>query len=211
MAEMTLTRILSRVSTLKKSIGKEIQELEPVAVTKGHGESRIVVNSSMSVKDTEDRIQSQFQSIIDKINERLRLRRLLTLTNSTVKVKINGMEMTIAEAIEYKNSLEHDRILLTNLRQMKMRAEMVISNSNTQLDTEIERAVQVAYGNEKGKVTEDQYSAIAAPRIAKHGASLLDPIGIQKQIDDLDRKISSFMEEVDFALSEINARTSIDV
>jgi len=211
MAEMTLTRVLSRISTLKKSIGKEIELLEPVAVTKGHGESRIIVNSSSSVKDMEERIQSQFRSVLDKIEERLKLRRLLTLANSTVKVKIHNIEMTIAEAIEYKNSLEMDRVLLTNLRQAKMRAEMVITNSNTQLDAEIERAVQVAYGNEKGKVSEDQYAAIAAPRIAKHGAALLDPIGIQKQIDEIDKKISSFMEEVDFALSEINARTTIDV
>jgi tetrahydromethanopterin S-methyltransferase subunit G len=212
MSTITLTRALSRISTLKKTIGKSIADNEFVGVTTGRGEQKVLLNSSQSISSFEGRARAGLQSVIDQIEEKFRLHKAVVKANSIVNVSIEGFPpMTIAEAIEFKRNLQFDKQLLQKLRDDLRHAETNIVDQNRRLEGEINRKVETVYSNDKTRVTAEQYAQVAGPQLEAKEANLLDPLNIRKQIEDLETKIEKFESEVDFALSEINARTSIDV
>lgn len=212
MAKISLTRALSRISTLKKSIGKDIdQKLIVVSLTKGHGDRKRLANKANSVESEEAMIQSTYTSVIDQIAELRKLKRALIKANASVAVKIEGFdEMTIAEAIEYKNSLEFDKVLLAKMKRQYGLVSDQLGNELERINMEIEKAVSIAYSNDR-KVDQTQYDAVAAPRRKENEPAMLDPLNVQQKIEKLESQIDGFLSEIDFALSEVNAKTEIEV
>lgn len=73
------------------------------------------------------------------------------------------------------------------------------------------KAVEVAYGNEKGKVSQEQYDLIAEQRRKDHEPSAIDPLNLQSYVENLRKALQTFVMEVDFVLNESNALTMIEV
>lgn len=213
MATMTLTRVLSRISVLKKSIGKAIEDMLVVSIVRGSGDRRRMATASVgSVQEVTDRITSSFQSVIDLIAERARLREALLDANSKVLVSINGRSMTIAAAVEYKNSLEFDKILINTAKRQLSVAEMSVQRENEKLQESIDSLIKTSFQTtDKSKIKPELYEAIAAPQREEKETALLDPLNIRVRLDEMEKKVNDFLSEVDFALSEVNARTEIEV
>lgn len=213
MATMNLTRVLSRISVLKKMIGKSIEQMTVVAVTRGQGERRrMAALSSGSIEDVTQRITSSFQSAVDLIAERARLREALLDANSKVIVVINRRPMTIAAAVEYKNSLEFDKMLIATVKRQLVNAEQIVEKENDRLQDSIDNLlISTFQTTDKSKIKPELYEAIAAPQREEKEAALLDPLNIRVRLDEMEKNVGDFLAEVDFALSEVNARTGIEV
>jgi hypothetical protein len=76
---------------------------------------------------------------------------------------------------------------------------------------DIEAAVAAAFAGEKTKPTQEMYDGVASPRKNLHEVSLLDPLGTAFLLTTLEAEINTFLTEVDFVLSENNAKTEIEV
>jgi hypothetical protein len=61
------------------------------------------------------------------------------------------------------------------------------------------------------KVTSEQYDAVAKPQEERATPAMLDPADIASRITALEADVSLVKTELDFVLSESNARTDIDV
>ena len=70
--------------------------------------------------------------------------------------------------------------------------------------------IETNFGKE-GKIDNEAYKAIAEPFLKQNKWSALDPINIQDTAEKLAEKIDSFELEVDFALSESNAKTELTI
>lgn len=208
---ISITRALTEIKTLQERIGVAISNSRFIAVTKGQGDRKTVVGVAKAPAQIEQEILVADQKVRDLIVRRVALKRAVIHSNHITKVVIAGEVMTVAEAIDRKQSVLLEKQYLDNLRAQFNQANNGVIQLNTKLNEEIERAVQNAYGNEKGKVSEEQYNAVAAPRRKEHEAALLDPLNASDKIEKLNERISNFLMEVDFVLSESNARTEIDV
>ena len=61
------------------------------------------------------------------------------------------------------------------------------------------------------KNASDEIKKVRADFIAAQTYEIVDPIGIKSEMDRLDKEISSFMVDIDSALSVSNALTEISI
>lgn len=220
MVQMTITRVLSEIKTLKKRIVKAITNGIFIGTSKGLGESKKLVNSKTqeTVSDFEKRVKSEGQQVLDLIDrfEKLRIG-LIRINSSTfisgtsILVTLGGKSMTIAEAIDQKNIMEYKKAFLQTIKGQYASAVNWVEGSNHNLDQEIEKSLSIAYANDKSKVDAAQYAAIADPRKKEHWADTVDPLKLLDLIKKYEDEIDLFTTELDFTLSEINARTTIEI
>lgn len=208
---ISVTRALAEIKSLDARINEQSTNVLLVAVAKGKDDRRKVVDYSGSVAEIEGGIQANYDRLISWINRRNNLKRAIVDSNAKTTVSLAGVTMTVAEAIERKASIVHEKNLLANMQRQYGNVNAKIAQFNQQLDDQIEKAVTAAYQNDKGKATEEQYKAVAEPRRQEHEASLLDPLKIAEKVDALRTKVADFEQEVDFVLSESNARTMLDI
>lgn len=209
--QISITRALTEVKHLSDRINRATQE-PFIGLARGLDTKKVCVNSpSSTVAAVETMLTSNYQSVNDMIKYRETLKRAIIGANATTTVVINNEYMTVAEAIEKKASIQFYQTLLANIRNQYATNKQKMEQGNTNLLKEIDEAVKSAYGNEKGKVEEDQYNAVAKPRMSISQLSLIDPNNVESVIKNLTDMIDGFNSEVDYVLSESNSRTMITV
>lgn len=209
--KISITRALTEIKHLSDIINRSTNQ-SFVGIAKGKDSKKVSVDSpTTSVADVETRLKGNLQSVLDLITRRDTLKRAVVLSNARTVVTINSKTMTVAEAIEMKTGILFKQTLLSALRMQFVQARGKVDAANQKLLAEIDVAVQAAYANEKGKVDEEQYKAVATPRLNQSELSLIDPNKIEEKIAALETELNGFITEVDFVLSESNARTEIEV
>lgn len=211
MTQISITRALTEVKHLSDRISRALQE-PFVGIAKGQDNHKVCVNSpSASVEAVSTTLKSNLQSAIDLIARRELLKRAIIQSNAVTMVTIAGKTMSVAEAIEKKASVQFTKTFVQSLRNQFVTSRNKVEAENTKLMNEINIAVQAAYGNEKGKVDDSQYFAVANPRLKLSQYSLIDPNNVEAVIKKMDDELSAFLEEVDFVLSESNSSVKIEV
>lgn len=206
---ISVTRALAELKRIEDRITRAQNDGVFVGVTVGRGSAMKVFNSNLSVEETKSKIQSSFDLIDSLLKQRSAIKAAIVLSNATTKVKIGAFEVSVAEAIEMKKTVAQKRQILTNLMYMLAQANTVVSNQNAKLDADIERNVAAIYSSDKTKVDKESYETVAVPQRAQKEANLLDPANIAQKIEQLKEEISLIDTELDFTLSEVNAKTEI--
>lgn len=212
MNKMSVTRALAELKRLDDRLNRMATDQSIfVSVAVGQGDKQKV----LGVSDTVQNVVSQIQSNRDRVNSMIELRAKIksavVASNAATKVKLGAREMTVAEAIELKKSIDVKRNMLSTYRRQVIQANALVAKQNAALEAQIETNLATIYGNEKGKVDASMFEAIAKPQREQKLASLIDPIKINDLIKSLDEEISLVDTELDFTLSEINAKTEIEV
>lgn len=207
--EMNVHQALAELKTMEKRITTAIREQEWVVANK-HSNTKI---GGVSVKEWEDAVKAQHQKVMDLIRRRDAIKRAVVNSNAVTKVMIAGVEYTVAEAIDRKNN--GTQFLAMLAQRVSHDLTMAKSNADRANGPELERRaddhVKVMIGNSdmKGNMVEAQ--RIRKEFIEAQTMELVDPINAQKIIKALDEEVSSFLTNVDAALSVSNAVTQIVV
>ncbi len=211
MTKISVTRALTEIKHLADRIERASNE-QFVGLVKGKNAFKVCVSApSQSVESVSNTLKQNLQAVTSLINRRESLKKAVIISNANTFVNVSGVTMTVAEAIEKKASIVFKQRLLNSVSQQYTAYKSRVENENAKLSAEINIAVQAAYANDKGKVDEDQYNAVANPRLERNEFSMIDPNGIDGVIASLKKEIDEFLQEVDFILSESNARTEIEV
>lgn len=210
MAQISVTRALTEIKHLNDRIIRATTQVF-VGIAKGKETRKVCAsNPASSVQAEETKFSGNLQSVLDMIAYRDKLKRLVVVSNATTPVVIGSATMTVAEAIDKKATIAYKVALAEEVNRQYSKAKQVIDTTNTKLMQEIDTAVQAAYGNEKGKVDEEQYYAVANPRLNLSELSLIDPNKSETFIEATRKECEEFMSEVDFVLSESNAKTLVN-
>lgn len=209
--QISVTRALSEIKMLDKRINDKISLTGFVALSRGRNDQATVVGSNNTVDYVENKIHSDVQQLQALITRRRMLKSLVAESNAKTKVVINNIEHVVQDAIEYKTSIKYETSVHERMVNQYRAAISERERQNVALNQKIETAVAQAYGNEKGKVTEDQYLAVAKPRLDEGEYNLIDPLNLEEQIKRQADQLNNFLTEIDFVLSESNARTMIEV
>lgn len=209
MEKILVTKGLNELKLLDSRINRKIEEGEFVASAKA---SAINVNGKISKESYKSNAKGNYQSIIDLIRRRNQIKSAIILSNSITKVDIAGKTMTVAEAIDKKNSITYELALLEKLTFEYNIASDKIIKENDKVDESIEQLLNTAYGKEgKEKITQGSYDAIAEPYRKANEYALVDGLDIEKVIKTMKEDVESFLSEVDTALQISNSTTIIEI
>lgn len=212
MEKLTLHRILSELKTIDDRIKKATDELMHRAVKRGN---QLIINgrkSNMSETEFTEEAKATYQSVTDLIKRKFVLKSALLKANATTKVTIAGVEYTIIEAIEMKSLMDKKANLLQRMKRVNNSVDLTFNDTVEQANIDFERLLSaqitgLTNKSDIAKVRED-YKVIFDKA---NTVTIVDPIESSEIIKSLEKEIEDFKVNVDSALSEINATTTIEI
>lgn len=207
MTKITITRALAELKLLDSRISNTIGTFIPVDLyTQRHPQLQTTKKTlDIFQKD----VKSDYQSINDLIKRRSMLKSMIMISNSKITVTIAGKTMTVAEAIDMKEIIKYKEHLLRHTMSNILNTFATCDNLNAKVENQIDAMVLNSYGSKDKKVTGDEYENIAKPYREANLVKIADPLNIKMEMDRLQNEIEMFKSEVDFVLSESNAKTEI--
>ena len=201
--EYSITRALAELKVLEKRFYSGIDDLHLVAVK--HGLILRRPYSSIKLDDFKTKAEAGDQSV-RAIEERIALiKKKIAEVNSKTMVKIGSREMTIQDALIEKSTI----IPLKEARLAKYKR--LLTDARNQFDAagmENEEKIQRNIQDRKDVITEMQ----AREEIeSTRKVEMVDPLNLAEKIKELEDEITDFKGNVDFALSEKNSTTYIQI
>lgn len=204
---MTITRALVELGLLDKKIDSKIESVTFVA---GKKRSENKVNRNTTCEEFKANATSGLQSIKDLIERRKVIKSLIVESNATTKVKIGEKEYTVADAIERKGSIQYEEYLLQTLKNQYRQVNADVNKRNEAVDEKLDELLKVMAGKDSKNIDKES-NDLAKNYRETNEYEVVDPIQIEKEIEQLENDIMEFKGEVDFVLSESNAISKIVV
>lgn len=209
MAKITITRALKELKLLDSRIQKTIKSITFIDIYQGRN-PQTTLFSKMNKNEFETKVKSKVQSINDLIKLRNEMKSKVLISNSSVKVKINNKEYLVVEAIDRKEAILYEKLFLQHLKGNYEVIKRKIEENKASLENKINSMIEASLGTEKN-IDKETYSQIANPVYEANEFKMINPIKIEKKIEELEKEIDLFENEVDFVLSESNSRTEIEI
>lgn len=205
--KISITEALNELKLYDSKITKAISNAKLTGATKKSATKVGVVSKDEFV----ERAKASYQSVTDLIANRNALKSAIVKSNAITEVTINGKTMTVAEAIERKNSIEYDENLLLEMKRQYATDTMTVDKENKKVDAKVDDLIQTLVGKDSDKkISKEDQENIERPYREKNEFEFIDPIGIFDKMLDLEEEIDGFKSEVDTRLVLSNATTFIE-
>ena len=211
MTTYTITRALSRINALQDKLQKAADLTYVTTV------NTIKLNSEDTLKTLTD-LKANIQSVEAIKLEILKLKLKIQESNLSTIVTVNNKEMTVREAIELKYLYENYFSRISNVMADQLRRSKLKQSA---AQTEIENSQQEAI-----KQLTAMDSSISAEEVESRSKVSIELVRQTKELSVISfngtedaensvknyiEEISTYLEEVDYVLSESNATTTIEV
>lgn len=201
--EMTIHAALAELKKLDQRINRTIRDGIFIGTIKGEKSNEKVQNTVETKEEFKVTAKATFDSVTDLIKRRNEIKKAITLSNAITKTKVGEKEMTVAEAIEMKNSIEYKKDLKRALDVQYSSAINMIQAANEKVEANMDKILE-SMGKDANKEFIDNYRAT-------YSYYVVDPISIKERIEELSKEIEDFESNVDIALSISNATTIITI
>jgi hypothetical protein len=199
---MTITQALVELNLLDSRITKQTQQLQGKLVS-----VQLVSRPSVTIdKDKTDAV-SALQSLNALIENRKNIKMNIVKSNAVTKVTIAGVEMTVADAIERKSSINYERSLLMTMKSEYDSAQRRIDVENKKVELDVDRQIETIFA--KADAKPEDIATTRNTLLNQRTVELVDHVSILDHIAALEKSIEDFLSEVDIALSISNATTNI--
>lgn len=212
MTALTITRVMASLKSLDTRLTQAITSGPYLALSKGVTTPALQNVSYASVAAFESATKANYDSIVKLIDNRNKLRSALTQSNATVKVTVGGVERSIAETLEYRRSVVPVMTSFIDLLKTQLRSYTTQKdNADKQLEDTIERQGTQMVGQGTAKADPAFLENLRRQLESNLKINLVDPLGLRDVIEKHQKELDSFLLEVDYVLSEINATTTVEV
>lgn len=208
--KISVTRALATLTKIEGKIEKRVDQLNTVHIAKGIDDNRQIPGSLISVDAFEKAAKADYQGLQDLLKVRDELKAAVVQSNATTKVTVGNEEMTVAQAIERKRTIQYKELLLAKLKAQYNHAQARLNKENMEFEAKLEQARAPYIGRDKSPDAE-QLKVVEGPTRMISTPSIVDPLGLADTIRSLEAEIEDFTSNVDFALSEINAKTEVEI
>jgi len=207
---ITVTRALRELKLLDDRISKLISANNFVLAAKKIDLN--VLNGTKTKVQFGTHVSGVWDSINDLINRKNMIKSEICKSNTRTLVRVGKTEMTVIDAINYRNEiLIHKRDLLTQLRNEYKHYQDITTRQNNKVESDSLSLLEQMVGKEQSKGNNEQNKSIIDEYKKTHDWELVDPLKIEDKISEIDSEICAFEAEVDYVLSESNARTEIEI
>ena len=208
MRTISITEALSELKLYNSKIAKAINGAKFCGAAKKSSDKVGVIKK----ENFDERAKASYQSVIDLISNRNELKSAIVNSNAITNVTINGKTMTMAEAIDRKNSIEYEINLLNEMKRQYTESTAIVDKENKKVDNKVDDLLTTLVGRDSDKkLSKEDQEAVERPYREKNEYIFIDPLGLYDKIQALEADIDGFESNVDIALSVANATTMIDV
>ena len=213
--EITVQAAMNELKLIEKKIEKALTT-QFVGVSVGQKP----VQNYKTNDEFSEKSKAAFQQIRDLIARRSEIKSAIVASNAVTKIRVNGIEMTVADALERKGNsndpskrswIYFQRALLSKLVKDQANANSFIERESAKLEQEISQKADILLGKDSVKSDPSQIEEIRKMLQAQKSPKLIDPISVQSLIDELTEEIEEFESKIDAAISESNATTRITI
>lgn len=211
--KMTVHKALAELKVIDSRINKAINEGVYVVANK-HSNEKI---QGKTINEFKEHMKSCHNKVSDLINRRNAIKRAVVLSNACTKIKVGNNEYTVAEAIEMKNhGMEFKTNYMRTIANQNYTAQSEINrNSGEAIEKRAEQyvlsVIQAQPKESKMSVDSDAMKSLRKTYIENNTYDLIDPLNVNKIIEDMSNEIDEFNTDVDAALSVSNALTVIEI
>lgn len=206
MEKLLVTQALNELKLLDSRIVNEICKSKFVASAKTVEKN---ITPYCSKEDFITKAKSSFDSINALIERKSKIKAAVIASNATTKVEINGVTMTVAEALELKTSIGYKHDMLTDMKAQLASAKSEMEKKNLDLERKIDNILETMVSKD-AKTKKDDFKEITDPMRTNGEYSLVDPLRIEDVIEKLENEIEGFKSNVDSVLQISNCITTIE-
>ena len=206
MKKLSIHRALTELKMLTLRIEAATNEVSAVVANR---KSNRKING-VDIPGYEKQMQASYDKVLGLISYRNKIKALVVQSNANTKVLVGKEEMTVAEAIERKQSIQYEKNLLEVIQHQHRSAINTVAKENDALPAKLETYLINILGN-KDKQSPDEVKLHTETFMKRNEYEIIDPLNVKKQIESLSTRIEEFESEVDAVLSESNATTFIEV
>lgn len=208
---MSITRALTRAKTIEKQLARLVESQFVVTLMK-----REVDNATNVFQDNVNMTKSNFDQFNDLFAELNRIKAAVRKSNEVTKVVIGGEELSVADALVYKNTIVYRNNFLDRITRENRNAESRVEQSKINYDNKFASMRENFIISAKDKdYSEDYLNTVLTeeerrlkPAIVEVKVSGIK--NVNEYIEAERKRIDTFLEEVDYVLSESNATTIIE-
>ena len=207
---ITVTRALVELKTLDKRIKSATNDLIVTIYKKGP----LLPPGYESIEGFTKDARSNMQSVLALIKRRDAIKAGIVKSNATTDVRIGLQTMTVASAIEMKNSNQYRRTLMEHISRQFSSIKLHVDKENLRAEGRLDTILEASYGKEgKQRMDASEFDAISVPFWEKNRSAVVDsvPGGLQKYMQEEREWLDTFEQEVDVCLSESNAVTEFEI
>lgn len=209
MEKMTIHRALAELKLIDAKIEKAISVIEPTGVMQANKP----VNRFYKKEDFDTEAKAKFQSVVDLIERKNKIKSAIVTANGVTKVEIAGSKMTIADAINFKSVIVFKKNLIATLlkKHNAVKSKFTVENEKVNnVALENAKIMIGKQGDDRVKPTDEDVKNIVDPFVKRNEFHLVDPLKVEELTEKLQNEVNNFEVEVDAVLSEINAITVIE-
>lgn len=204
--EISIARALTELKTLDARIQSKINSTSFIAGVK---KSSKKVNNVYTREEYSREVKSNYDSIIDLIERRKAIKGAIVKSNAETKVIISGKEYSVADAIERKNSIQLDKMLLQQMENQYRSVIAQVDRNNEVVENNLNNLLNSSVSSDK-KDSIDM-SGFAEAYRETNCYEVVNPLKLQERIEKLRKEIDDFESEVDSVLTESNVITKINI
>lgn len=211
--KMTVHQALAELKVLDSRIIKAIDEGHYVTANK-HTNEKI---DGKPIANFKENAVAAYRKSIDLINRRNAIKRAVIMSNANTMVTVNGVEYTVAEAIDMKNNgMEMKDALLRKLvSQNRIANNIINSHAGEAIEQAAEKYVISIISSQpkdsKMSIESEAMQGIRKAYIENNTYDKIDPLGVDALMEKMENEINSFKTNIDAALSVSNAITTIEI
>ncbi|KUF35703.1 MULTISPECIES: hypothetical protein [Lysinibacillus] len=206
MKKLSIHRALTELKMLNLRIETATNEVSAVVANRKSNRKM----KGVDIQEYEKQMQASYDKVVGLISYRNKIKALVVQSNASTKVIVGKEEMTVAEAIERKQSIQYEKNLLEIMQHQYRSTINTVAKENDALPAKLETYLINILGN-KDKQSPDEVKLHTETFMKRNEYEIIDPLNVKKQIESLSTRIEEFESEVDAVLSESNATTFIEV
>lgn len=204
MAQYTLHRLLSMVKQHPDSFKKLLDRAVLVSTVVGTQTRRPSLKAYPNEASLKNAIMSSGQSLASKSEQIIRIKSAIAKANVENTVIVNGVEMTIAEAIIRKNYVQELEAVLTTYRRQLFDTQKAVDLYETQTLSKMDASTPA----DMVASFKESLDKLHCPVILAYQGSSSTPA---EHIEAMTAQIEFLKAEFDTVLSEANINIKVEV
>lgn len=204
--ELTVYQALIEISRINDMIDKQKRREVNYYVSAAPENSQKI--SGFNRSEAEDILKSVYDSMNHLILNLASYKGAVALSNATTKVKINGKEYTVAEAIQKKANFDTEMSFYNDIRNNITSVKNYIEKENRKIENGLESYLEKV---KTENTTPEEIEKLTDKYYLDRKLVMVDPYKLATTIDKKIEDLTKFMNEVDNALTYSNCVTTIAV
>lgn len=207
----TVTMTMLEALNKKKLLEERVAEFNTKrSAFIGYASEKELNNSPTKKEDLEKAYQSNFMSRLHAIKNLAEIKSKINESNAITKIKVAGVEYTIADAIARHRAIETEKRFWNDCANQYNAAITKVEELNTKArDSEnVSRNVAVLTAN-LSKLSDEMIENLKAAYIAENTVSIIDPNNFKERLDAWRDEIDEFEAQLHGAMIESNVKTTI--